>query len=115
MTDEQRRPEPTRITAALNLRELYGPEVDRACGVAEPAVDMWESGELVPTDEQVAALAELTRMPVDYFYGPPLPELTGWICYRTRPGKGEPRCQPFDTAADRAAAAQRPVQGLLFG
>lgn len=111
----QRRAEPSRITAALNLRELYGPEVDRACGVAEPAVDLWESGDLVPTDEQVEALARLTAFPVEFFYGPPLPDVRGWICYNRRPGKGEPRCQPFDTADDRPADQPQPVQGLLFG
>lgn len=37
------RPYPERLTAALDLRELYGPEVDIACGAVEPAVDRWEA------------------------------------------------------------------------
>lgn len=63
-------PIPERITSALDLRELYGPEVDRACGVEESTVDQWEAGEVVPTREQVEALAKLTRFPVTFFYMP---------------------------------------------
>lgn len=74
-------PTPERITQALDLRELYGPEVDRALGGEEPMVDEWESGERVPTLEQVQALAELTGFPVRYFYLPPPPPLGPmWMC-----------------------------------
>lgn len=52
---------PYRITMALDQLELYGPEVDTACGVEEPAVDMWEAGTLYPTWEQLCALATLTE------------------------------------------------------
>lgn len=31
-------------------------------------MDLWESGELVPTYEQVELLAELTSFPVKFFY-----------------------------------------------
>lgn len=58
---------PHRITTALDLRELYGPEVDEACGVQEPAVDEWEQGVRYPTWEQLLALAELTQFPVKFF------------------------------------------------
>ncbi len=58
---------PYRITAALNLRGLYGPEVDEACGTTEPDVDLWEEGRLYPTWEQLVKLAELTGFPVNYF------------------------------------------------
>lgn len=58
---------PHRITTALDLRELYGPEVDRACGVQEPAVDEWEEGVRYPTWEQLLALADLTGFPVKFF------------------------------------------------
>lgn len=73
------RPEPSRITHALDnagpaMERLEGPEVDRALGVEEPTVDLWETGELVPTDEQVRRLAVLTGWPVGWFYQPPLPE-----------------------------------------
>lgn len=50
---------PHRITMALDARGLDGPGVDAACGVEEPAVDMWEAGTLYPTFEQLCALAEL--------------------------------------------------------
>jgi hypothetical protein len=68
-------PVPERITAALDIRGLYGPEVDRACGVEEPAVDLWEAGDLVPTAEQVEALARLTDFPVRFFYLPAPPKI----------------------------------------
>lgn len=58
---------PHRITTALDLRELYGPEVDQACGVQEPAVDEWEEGIRYPTWEQLLALARLTDFPVKFF------------------------------------------------
>lgn len=74
-------PTPERITMALDLCELYGPEVDRALGGAEPMVDEWESAERTPTYEQVQALAKLTDFPVRFFYEPPsLPLSGGWIC-----------------------------------
>lgn len=81
-------PEPTRITAALDLRGLHGPEVDHACGVEEPAVDQWETGELVPTPGQVKRLALLTGFPVEFFYLPPIESLSGriFICSRGRRG-----------------------------
>lgn len=58
---------PRHITTALDARKLYGPEVDRACGVEEPAVDMWEAGKLYPTWEQLCALAELTGKTPEWF------------------------------------------------
>lgn len=65
MTDHPggRPPHPTRYTHALNARRLYGPEVDRACGAEEPAVDEWEAGRLDPTPEQVELMAQLTAYP----------------------------------------------------
>jgi len=77
-------PVPARITMALDLRGLYGPEVDHACGVAEPAVDEWEAGTRIPSREQVALLAALTDFPVAFFYHPMAAEpLTGfWVCTR---------------------------------
>lgn len=44
---------PDRITTALNAEGLYGPEVDLACGVEEPAVDEWEAGTRYPSWEQL--------------------------------------------------------------
>lgn len=70
-------PTPERITAALNIRDLYGPEVDEALGGQEPMVDEWETGERVPTTEQVQALAWLTDFPVAFFYLPPPPPIAG--------------------------------------
>jgi hypothetical protein len=82
-------PTPERITQALDLRELYGPEVDEALGGEEPMVDEWESGARVPTLMQIQALAELTGFSVRYFYLPPPPSLgPGWMC-------GADGCQPL--------------------
>jgi DNA-binding transcriptional regulator YiaG len=72
-------PTPERITMALDLRDLYGPEVDEALGGQEPMVDEWESGRRVPTKEQIQALAWLTDFPVTFFYLPPPRPLPGLI------------------------------------
>lgn len=61
---------PARITLALDMRGLDGPQVDIDCGTVEPYVDLWECGLEVPTPEQVRLLAELTRFPVVFFYMP---------------------------------------------
>ena len=61
---------PHRITTALDMQGLYGPEVDEACGATEPDVDMWEAGTLYPTWEQVLALARLTDYPPRFFMMP---------------------------------------------
>ena len=82
-------PTPQRITTALDMRELYGPEVDQALGGEEPMVDEWESGVRVPSFTQVQALAMLTGFPVKFFYQPASPPLTGgWIC-------GSDGCRPL--------------------
>lgn len=61
---------PHYITVALDIQGLYGPEVDEACGAAEPDVDRWEAGELYPSWSQLCALAELTGYPVAFFVRP---------------------------------------------
>ena len=58
---------PFRITMALDARRLCGPQVDAACGAAEPDVDLWEAGKLYPTWEQVRLLAELCGVPPRFF------------------------------------------------
>jgi hypothetical protein len=59
--------QPFIITQALDARNLYGPGVDHACGVREPAVDHWEAGTLYPTLAQLRALAVLTGYPLLFF------------------------------------------------
>lgn len=78
---------PSRITHALNARQLFGPEVDAACLAAEPDVDEWEAGRRKPTEAQVEALAALTCYPVEWFYRGPL-ELGGFVCGRGRGKSG---------------------------
>ncbi|REF00319.1 hypothetical protein [Thermomonospora umbrina] len=70
-------PTPERITIALDICGLYGPEVDETLGGQEPMVDEWETGERIPTDEQLQALALLTGFPINFFYLPPPDPLTG--------------------------------------
>lgn len=82
-------PVPYRITQALDSRGLDGPEVDEACGVEEPAVDQWETGELIPTPGQIELLAKLTEYPVSYFYWPVTEQGgPGFMC-------GEDGCEPM--------------------
>ena len=79
---------PDRITSALNARALYGPEVDLACGVEEPAVDEWEAGTRYPTWEQLKLLAALCGVTTSMFTVDPAVILTGpvIICDRRQRG-----------------------------
>lgn len=87
---------PRAITAALDMRQLYGPEVDRACGVQEPAVDQWEAGQLYPSWEQVEALSRLTGFPVRFFTRAHDGEISGgFLCQRSGRGRG---CYPLSGA-----------------
>jgi hypothetical protein len=80
---------PSAITAALNMRALSGPEVDRDCGVQEPAVDQWEAAQLYPTWQQLEALARLTGFPVRFFTRRHDPDVEGgFICQRSGRGRG---------------------------
>lgn len=75
---------PGRITVALEDRA--GPEVDVACGVSEPVVDLWERGVLLPQAWHVRRLAALTGHPVGWFYERgPLPEGRVMICSSRKP------------------------------
>lgn len=58
---------PYLITTALDMCALHGPEVDEACGVEEPTIDLWESGLVYPTWEQLCALATLTGFAPAFF------------------------------------------------
>jgi hypothetical protein len=90
-------PTPARITLALDLAGLDGPQVDVTCGGVEPMVDEWETGTRIPTGDQLEALARLTGMTVDFFYLPAPDPMVGWICQRSGPGKG---CTRIDTHPD---------------
>lgn len=76
--------QPDRITCALDIRGLEGPDVDRRCLAAEPDVDEWEAGRAAPTWEQLLALAELTDFPVRFFTEPG----HNVVCQRSGKGKG---------------------------
>lgn len=82
-------PAPKQITLALDARGLEGPEVDEACGVAEPVVDLWEAGVLIPTPDQVARLARLTGQVPAYFYErEPAPAGRMFVCSRRKAERG---------------------------
>ena len=95
------KPNPRRITSALDLRGLYGPEVDRDLGGEEPMVDEWESGKRIPTTEQIEALARLTDFQPAYFYLPTGPEELGPIIMcGTKCEVIMPEPHPSDPTAD---------------
>jgi hypothetical protein len=79
-----RRPEPSRITVALDTAGLFGAEADRTLGVIEPTVDLWEQGVIVPTDDQIADLAARAGVTVEWFYGPPIRPIVVRVCYRKK-------------------------------
>lgn len=85
------KPNPKRITMALDMANQHGPEVDEACGVREPVVDLWEAGKLEPTHDQLHALARLTGFHVMWFYKPD-PEPVGPMFLCRRGG----RCEVID-------------------
>ncbi|MET4614150.1 transcriptional regulator with XRE-family HTH domain [Rhodococcus sp. PvR044] len=91
-----RRPIPFRITTALDMADLHGPEVDAALGVPEPTVDLWEEGKLVPTDDQLERLAELTGFAVEYFFRERPPQSEGGAMFLCRRGRGG-GCEVIDT------------------
>lgn len=110
---------PARITLALDMHGLEGPEVDAACGAAEPDVDMWEAGLAVPSPDQVKLLAKLTGYGVVWFYRPmkagPVHDYV-FIC-----GQGGRDVQPPDVITEDGVllygGEPREVpdtQGLLF-
>lgn len=108
---------PAALTMALDYRGLYGPQVDRACGVEEPAVDQWEAGALYPRWEQLQALAVLTRFPVQIFVQPVAPQRGGFVCIRGGRGKG---CHPLpvhdgSVVFDVAVVAQCPGTHVYRG
>lgn len=111
-----RNPNPERITTALNAAGLWGPEVDRACGVEEPAVDLWESGELVPSREQMEALARLCGVTPVFFYMDVTP-IAVWICGVDGCHLVEPERRVVAEAEPPEPVAEvlwLPVRGRLF-
>ena len=100
---------PCWLTYALDQHDLYGPKVDRACGVEEPAVDLWEEGRRYPTWEQLVALARLCGVTPRMLtrLDEPLP----WSATSMRFHAREPATPPvlaFDPAAVAAVVAGTP-------
>lgn len=104
---------PYRITLALDANGLYGPEVDEACGAAEPDVDHWEAGELYPTWEQLQLLSNLTGYAVRAFFIP-APEKPVWTTldyHLPSTDPAEPPVREFKPGAREASPT--PIQGVL--
>lgn len=58
---------PHRITVALDRAGLFGPTADAKLGAVEPALDEWEAGRAVPSPAQLAKLARMANVPVEFF------------------------------------------------
>lgn len=58
---------PHRITVALDRAKLFGPSADAKLGAVEPALDDWEAGRAVPSPAQLAKLARMANVPVEFF------------------------------------------------
>jgi len=104
---------PWYITNALDAKGLDGPDVDHACGVEEPTVDLWEAGEIYPTFKQLCALADLTGMLPSWFVTEHRPMDDGrvFICGRGRtPYMPEPRSLVTTFRRDAIAASVRADQ-----
>lgn len=91
-------PTPERITLALDLRGLDGPQVDIDCHAHEPEVDLWEAGLAVPTWDQLAALAQLTGFPIGFFYRP-ADQITGQVFICGPQDIDPPLPEPTDPAS----------------
>lgn len=109
---------PYRITVALDSLGLFGPEVDEACGVEEPAVDKWESGSLYPTWDQLRALAKLCGVTERFFMltpGGDLPLRTSMRFHRVGGQRTDylepPPVRCFTLAAVEAQTRDAPPNG----
>lgn len=103
---------PSHITVALDALNLYGPEVDEACGAKEPEVDLWEAGKLYPTFEQILLLAELTGKNPEFFMAPITTLWAGETSMRFHVPRGTTLPMPIHqfTAEAMAAAARMGVR-----
>ena len=72
--------QPWTLTTALDLEDLWDPELSAAVGCAIGEIDRWEEGITIPTTEQAKALARVTGFPLQWFYrsGPP-PEMAAFF------------------------------------
>lgn len=96
---------PARITLALDILKLDGPDVDEACGVQEPTVDRWEQGRVYPTWEQLCRLAVLTGFAVAFFTEPAEHLNVGLHLGADRPAPLVPRFT--EKAINRTLGSQR--------
>lgn len=84
---------PARITMAMDMAGLSGPQVDRDCGTyhgnPDGDIDRWEQALAVPSPEQVRLMAKVTGCPIPFFYKPvtDLPRFgPTWISWGGRRG-----------------------------
>ena len=87
-------PDRSRITVALDLAGLFGKQADATLGVVPGVIHRWETGELVPTEQQLTDLAERAGVTTAWFYDGPVEPLTFNVCHRTKKAAGGgDRCQ----------------------
>lgn len=103
---------PYLITHALNARNLYGPEVDKACGASEPDVDLWEAGKLYPTWRQVLLLADLCGVTPRLLCSrrEPIPMQQTSLRFHTPDIETTPTVWAFTTEAVQATVAGTPFE-----
>lgn len=108
---------PHRITVALDRAKLFGPTADAKLGAVEPDLDHWEAGTAQPTDQQLAKLAAMANVPVEFFQlaDDQEPRLTVALvrtgrrrgCQRVVTMHGEPAEQPQPSLFDEALSDDR--------
>ncbi|WP_404316308.1 hypothetical protein [Prescottella equi] len=94
---------PWAITHLLDAGGHAGPSVDLACGVQEPAVDLWEAGRLYPSWEQTVALARLLNVRVRILMHPDAQPRH----HENRPHRRVPGTAILSFEPDAVAAATR--------
>lgn len=109
---------PYLLSLWMNHRGVEGPEVDAACGVPEPTVDLWEEGRVYPTWDQLLALATFCELPV-WRFTEDVDTTRTFLCARSNraPVLEPERIRAFDPLALAAAGIQpypEPGQGRLL-
>lgn len=67
---------PSRLVLARKRRGLSKTALAEAANISFRSVRYYESGEVVPSEETILALAEVLKFPVPFFYGPDVEEIS---------------------------------------
>lgn len=77
--------QPYRLSLALDMHDLYDPELSEALGTPVGLVDRWEEGLEDPTPEHGARLVELTGHPLRWFWTTDRSAEMGWVSHIGQP------------------------------